>query len=82
MSNESYRFDDEDDILDILDELGYDSSDPAAKKNERIKRIMEEFFPCEDKECKTCRKCKCECGAEKVGSSIHSSWCPKYKKED
>lgn len=22
---------------------------------------------------------KCECGSEKVGSSRHSHWCPKYK---
>jgi hypothetical protein len=23
---------------------------------------------------------KCECGAEKCGSTFHSSWCPKYNK--
>ena len=22
----------------------------------------------------------CECGAEKCGSSMHSTWCPKYKR--
>jgi len=24
---------------------------------------------------------KCECGSEKCGSSIHSTWCPKYRKD-
>jgi len=24
---------------------------------------------------------KCECGAESVGSKIHSDWCPKYEKK-
>jgi hypothetical protein len=25
---------------------------------------------------------KCQCGAEKIGSKIHSDWCVKYKKDD
>lgn len=80
--SETHRFDpDEDDILDILDELGYDPDDPAAKKNSKIRKLMNELFPDEGKkDCNTC-KLRCECGANKIGSSKHSSWCPLYKEE-
>ena len=80
----SYPIDDdkEEDIEDLLDKLdfmnGYDPVDlaswPFDDDDEPTRKIEI------DKSNKKGKKC--ECGAEKVGSSVHSEYCPKYEKPE